>query len=182
MRATFKIEGLRELDAALGEMSKATARNVLRRVLIKAGQPIASAAAALAPVDTGELAGSIEVSSKIKNTVGNKEFSAVLASGGSTADARSALRDARRAAGGQGSFAEVHVGPVQAKSKKNAIKRIVQEFGSATQPPQPYMRPAWEAEKDHALEIIKRDLGAEIKRTAERAARRAAAKAAKAGL
>lgn len=47
----FKIEGLKELDEALKELPKATARNVLLRVLKKEAQPIADDAAAFAPDD-----------------------------------------------------------------------------------------------------------------------------------
>lgn len=51
---------------------------------------------------------------------------------------------------------------------------IQQEFGNATQPPQPYVRPAWEATKDQALEIVAARLGEEIDRTVARLAKRAA--------
>ncbi len=50
-RQTFKVEGLAELDAVLRELPKATARNVLLRTLKKEAQPIADAAAQLAPDD-----------------------------------------------------------------------------------------------------------------------------------
>ncbi len=175
---TIKIEGLKELDRALGELTKATARNVLKRVLVKAGEPIAQAARNLAPVDSGELRDSIQVSSRIKNTIGAAEFAAVLRAGGTRQEAGAALRAARRSSG-PGSFAEVHVGPAQAKTKADAIKRIVQEFGSINNPAQPYMRPAWAQEQNHALDIVKAELGGEIIKTAKRIAARAAAKAAK---
>src|SRR5690606_2714705 len=85
-----------------------------RRVLVQAGQPMAARMAALAPDDpaTGapDLKTSIIVSAKLKNEVGNPEYSAVLKGGGSKAEAVSAMRDARRAAGG-GTFASVYVGP-----------------------------------------------------------------------
>jgi HK97 gp10 family phage protein len=51
---------------------------------------------------------------------------------------------------------------------------IQQEFGNATQPPQPYVRPAWDATKDQALEIVAERLGEEIDRTVARLAKRAA--------
>lgn len=181
IKATVRIEGLRELDAALGQLTKATARNVLKRVLLKAGQPIADEAARLAPDDpkTGppDLHTSIVVGSKLKNTTGNAEFAETMRNFGTKAEAVQALRDARRAAGGAGTSAQVYVGPAST-TKRAAIKAIVQEFGSVKQAPQPYMRPAWEATKGTALEIIKRDLGGEIQKAAARAARRAAKKAA----
>ncbi len=86
-----------------------------------------------------------------------------------------ALRDARRGAGG--SFAEVSVGPVSG-DKKNAVKAIVQEFGSVKQAAHPYMRPAWEQQKGTALEIVKTEMSGEIDKAAQRARRRALKKAA----
>lgn len=50
-RQNFRIEGLKELDEALAELPKATARNVLLRTLKKVAQPIADTAAHLAPDD-----------------------------------------------------------------------------------------------------------------------------------
>lgn len=182
MKATYRVDGLRELDAALGQLSKATARNTLRRVLLRAGQPMADRASQLAPDDpsTGppDLHTSIKVSASLKNKVGSREYAGVLKAGGSKAEAVSALRDARRAAGGEGSFAEVYVGP-ESGTKKNAIKAIVQEFGSVKQAPQPYMRPAFKEKSGDVITIVKRDLGAEIDKAARRAAARAAKKAAK---
>lgn len=174
----IKIGGLRELDSALGELSKATARNTLRRVLKRAGQPIADRASELAPDDpatgTPDLHTSIIVSPKIKNEVGKAEFAAVMKSGGTRAEAVSAMRDARRAAGGEGSFAEMYIGP-DAKQ----FHAHLQEFGTVHHAPQPFMRPAFEEKKGEALDIIKRDLKAEIDKSVTRARARAAKKARK---
>lgn len=167
-----KIEGLKELDAALGQLPKAVARNVLKRALVRAGQPIADTARVMAPVDDGELRDSIVVSSRVKNTVGNAEFHQAMAAGLGIQAARAALRGARRAAKGQGSFAEILVGPTQAKTKADAIKRIVQEFGSIDQPGQPYMRPAWAKEQDVSLSIVKDALADEIMKSAKRIAKK----------
>lgn len=176
MKVTVKVDGLRELDAALGELSKASARSVLHRVLRRAAEPIAEKARQLAPDDpaTGapDLRTSIAVSSKLRNPVGKAEFAAVMRAGGSKAEARAALREARRA--GSTSFAEMHVGPSQGGGHG-----VLQEFGTVHHAAQPFMRPAWEAHKEQALDIIKRDLGDEIDKAAKRAAKRAAAKAAK---
>ncbi len=176
-KMTVSVDGLAELDANLGHLTKATARNVLRKVLTKAGQPIAETMRRLAPDDpkTGapDLKTSIAVSPKLKNKVGHKEYSDTLALGGTKAEAVQALRDARRAGGG--SFAEVYVGP-----GKGGAHGVLQEFGTVNHAPQPFARPAWEQHKGEALEIIKAELGGEIRRAAQRAARRAARKAAKA--
>lgn len=179
VRTVTKIEGLAELDAALAALPKAVARNTLKRVLVKNGQRVADTAKAFAPKEEGELAESIQVSARVKNTVGNAEFHAAMKAGLGQGAAISAMRDARRAAKGEGSFAEVHVGPAQAKNKADAVKRIVQEFGSHNQPGTPYMRPAWDQEQNAVLEGIKQDLGGEIMKSAARVAKNAARRAAK---
>ena len=66
MKVSFKIEGLSELKAAIEEeFSKATATNIQKRVLVKAGEPIVAAAERMAPRETGILAASIKVGSKL---------------------------------------------------------------------------------------------------------------------
>lgn len=177
-RNTMKVEGLRELDEALGELSKGVARGVLRRALTKAAKPMEEAAKQMAPHDTGFLRDSITTTHRIKNTVGNAEYAAVMRGGGSRAEAVSALRTARRAAAGEGSFAEVHVG-VANVSKRNSIKANVMEFGSYKDTPQPYMRPAFDATKMTVLGNIKGEMKTEIDKAAKRAARKAARLAAK---
>jgi len=64
-RQVFKIEGLSELDEALKELPKATARNVLKRVLTEQARPIKEAGEALAPRETGGLAGSYTIGTKL---------------------------------------------------------------------------------------------------------------------
>jgi HK97 gp10 family phage protein len=177
MKTTISVSGLRELDENLGQLSKATARNVLRRVLMKAGQPIADTASRLAPDDpaTGapDLHTSIIVSTKLKNEIGRAEYSQTLREGGSKAEAVAAMREARRDAGGEGSFAEVYVGP-----SADIFYAHLQELGTAHHGPQPFLRPAFEQEKGTALAIIKTELGGEIDKAVKRMQRRAAKKAA----
>jgi HK97 gp10 family phage protein len=169
---TFKVDGLKELEGALGELSKAAGRGALRRAGVKAARPLVEMASQLAPKDTGDLSDSIIAVSKMKNTVGNAEFHAVMKSGGSKAEAVSALRKARRDAGGSGSFVLVQIGPKRG-TKRQAIKAIVQEFGSVEQPPQPYMRPAFDATKHQIISEIRQSLSVEISKSAERARKRA---------
>src|SRR5262245_20653798 len=61
MKVTVKVEGLREIKDALNELPKATAKNVMLRVLKTWAEPIADAARQLAPVDKGDLKRSIRV-------------------------------------------------------------------------------------------------------------------------
>lgn len=165
-RGVFRIEGLKELDAALGLLKKAAGKRLLRKVLMKAAGPMADTAQRLAPVDTGILR---------KSTVAGTKLT------------RRQARLARKAMGSQrvrqadGSFrtagpatgVEVHVGP------SGGPRSIVSEFGSSDTPAQPFMRPAFDAHKNTSLASIGADLTVEIERAAARAARKAARQIAK---
>jgi HK97 gp10 family phage protein len=174
------VSGLKELDASLGELSKAAAKGVLTRVLMNAGEPIRDAAKRLAPKgETRQLSENIVVSTKAGTSgdAGKDAYSEIMKSGGTKAQAVSAMRDARRAQGAGDAFAAVYVGPAKS-GKRNSIKAIVQEFGSVKQAPQAYLRPAFNAAAGQALDIIRNLLGGEIAKAAARAAKRKAKKAA----
>lgn len=63
--------------------------------------------------------------------------------------------------------------PVEVFAGPNDPAAIQTEFGNEHQAPEPHLRPAWDANKDRALEIIATELGDEIDKAAQRAARRA---------
>lgn len=164
---TVSVSGLAELDKALGELPKATARNVLKRTLAKAAQPIVDDAKRYVPVRSGKLRDSIVASPRVKNKVGSAEYASAMRAGLGKEAARSALRGARRAAAGTGSFAELFVGP----STGTIPYAHIVEFGSVKDSPQPYMRPAWDGTRQQALDIIKAELGNEIIKAARRVGR-----------
>lgn len=169
----LRIEGMRDLDEALKQLPRATGRNVLDRALKRAAKPIQQKAKAIAPRDTGELRKSIIVESVKRGDAGGKAaFARARAAGASVSEARAALISA---SSGE-TKAEVRVGPRKAKSKAEGIKTIVQEFGSVNQPAQPYMRPAWDANRDAASEGIRKELWSEIEKAVARRAKRAAAR------
>lgn len=62
MKTKVKVEGLKELDAALGQFTAPKRRAIGRAALDAGGQITAKAARALAPVDEGNLRESIDVS------------------------------------------------------------------------------------------------------------------------
>lgn len=68
LKMTIKVEGLRELDAALGELPKATGKNVLRRGMRKALQPMADVAEGNAPEKTGKLKRGIKVGTTLSRS------------------------------------------------------------------------------------------------------------------
>jgi HK97 gp10 family phage protein len=158
------VEGLRDLEKALAELPKATGRNVLRRVLLKRAQPIADAANALAPRDTGRLARAGAVSTRLSRRQAGLQRKEIgggprMTDGGFRSDPKQDVT--------------VYAG------YPSSPKSIVQEFGSIDQSPQPFMRPAWDGEKRAALDGIGKDLWAEIDKAAKRLARKAARLAAK---
>lgn len=61
----IRVEGLKELNEALQEFSKATERNIVRRALLKAGEPIMHAAASRAPRLRGSLQASVTEGTKL---------------------------------------------------------------------------------------------------------------------
>lgn len=149
MKTTVQMEGLKELEQALAELPKATARNTLRRVLTQSGGRVKDAMEARAPRETGYTAESIEVSSTLNPT-----------------NRRDAKREGK-------DFAEVYVG-----SRRGSAAHL-QEFGTINQPAHPYLRPAWEATRHLTLFLVGKDLGEEIEKARARLARKAARLAAK---
>src|SRR3546814_16432384 len=80
-------------------------------------------------------------------------------------------RLARSQAGDKGALApvEMYVGPVQHPQP------ITQEFGTFKDAAQPFMRPAWDAQRVHALDIIGTALEIELDKAAKRYAKKVAA-------
>ena len=142
--ATFKLEGFAELDRALGQLPKATAKNVLRRTLKKAAKPIDDDASASAPFLTGGLQKSIITGTQL--TRSQRRFATLKTSN---------------------YYAEIHIGT-------SLSKGIFTEFGTFKDDAQPWFRPAWEAHKEQALNIIKVELGGEIEKAAKRYAKKLA--------
>lgn len=145
----MKVEGLRELDKALGELPKSTGKNVLRRTLKKAGEPLRADWASRAPKATGDLSESVAISTKL------------------------GPRQKRLQRKRHKSTVEVFVGAGKLPQAH------LQEWGSAHHAPQPHARPAWDANQMRTLEIVKSELSNEIEAARKRLARKAARVAAK---
>ena len=143
----FKLEGLHGHLDALDEMSTATRRNVVRRVLLKAGEPVADVASRLAPHERGVLSFSIAVSHRL------------------TRRHAAAMRE-------RASEVEVYVGPAGGQGALYYASH--QEFGTILNPASPYMRPAWESTKGAVLMLLTSGLRTEVAKAAARAARKAA--------
>lgn len=165
MARVVRIEGLKELQQALKQLPKATQGAVLRRALMHAAEPMRAAAEANAPVDVGVLAQSVDASPKLTRRQRSKAGkSAVRQADGSYRSARS-------------TGAELYIGPgAGARAKAPPPSGLMQEFGTRHHAAKPWLRPAWDAHRQGALDTIADELGVEI----EKAARRLAAKQARA--
>lgn len=168
-KEVMKLEGLKELDEALKELPKATGKNVLRRALTAAAEPIAAQAIQAVPVKTGRLKKSIGVS-RVKfssGDAGKRAFAAAMRAGASRAEAREAAISANEG-GSNITSALVLVGPGRLRAAG------MQEFGTVKNAPHPYLRPAWDSNRFNAAEIIKTELANEIQKAADRLARKQA--------
>lgn len=65
MAAKVKLTGFKELDRALAQLGKSTERSLLRRIAVKALEPVRDRAKELAPVDDGTLRDSIVIGSRL---------------------------------------------------------------------------------------------------------------------
>lgn len=151
-RGSVRIDGLKELDEALSQLPKATGKNVLRRTGVRALAPVIADAKKLVPVHLGDLRDSLRVTTKLSK--------------------RQQRANAKAVAEGKAS--------VQLYAGAAALPHAhLQEFGTQNHAPQPFMRPAWDANKERVLELIKSELGDEITKAAARLSRKAARLAAK---
>lgn len=147
MSVPFKLEGIEQTVANLGELSRATQRNAVRRTLLLAGEPTADLAARLAPKERGILSFSMAVAKNL------------------TRRHKSEQRN-------RASEVEVYVGP--AGGLGALFYASAQEFGTVTTPAHPYLRPAWAATQGIVLAKITEGLKEQVDRAAQRAARKAA--------
>lgn len=140
-----KVEGLAGVEQALSEVGKKTTqKNILVRTLKKAAKPIDDQASSLAPVDTGKLQISVITGTQLTRRQRGTAYKA-----------------------GKLGVAEVHVGTAMSRG-------LFQEFGTYKMPASPFMRPAWDANKDRARDIIATEIWVEIRKAGERAARKTA--------
>lgn len=147
---TVKVEGLSELENALVELPKATARNTLNRVLKRRAEPVRESWQSKVPRLTGQLERSIIVGPSSRLTSRQK-------------------RDAKQ----EGKFfSEIHIGTSDPAGQQT-------EFGNSHQAAEPAGRPAWDATQNAVLEGIGTDIGDEIEKSAARLSRKVARLASK---
>lgn len=141
MKTTVKVEGLKELDEALSQFTPTKRRAIGRVALDNAGEITAKAARALAPVDSGGLRESIDVSGTLSR--------------------------AQKAEHSKQAEQERFIGP------DSRPQGHLREFGSDGNPPEPFMRPAWDQTKEQVLDRIGDELWVGIEKAVASAARKA---------
>ena len=170
VKIEVSIEGLKELEEALKELPKATGKNVLRRAMTNAANPIAEAARGMAPVKTGKLKESIAVS-RVRfssGSAGKRAFAEAMARGASRSEAAGAAKAAN-----VGADSDVTTSAVVVVGPGRHPQAIFQEFGTVHNSPRAFMRPAWDTNKMNALETIKVELANEIEKARARLAKKA---------
>ena len=144
---SIKLEGFKELDAALAELSKAAGKSVLRRSLKKAAEPMAVLASSLAPRGpTGNLSASVNYGTKLTKRQAGLH--------------RKMFRDDKASVEG-------FVGA-------NDPAAVPQEFGTVDHGPQPFMRPAWDQDAMPLLDRLGQELAVEVEKSVKRARAKAA--------
>lgn len=156
-RPKIKLTGARELERALRELPKRTGKAALRRALKKTAQPIEVTAEQYATRAKPELAArGISISTRLS-------------------------RRQKRGRQTDRNTVQMYVG---AHSARYGLAHLF-EFGTAQRHhksgkstgrmrPQPFMRPAWDANKGRLLDTLGRELWTEVDKAAKRLAKRRA--------
>ncbi|TNJ39251.1 hypothetical protein [Phaeobacter sp. B1627] len=155
MAVKMRIEGAGDIERALAELARGTAKGVMRRAMKKSLKPVADLAGGVSPF-------TIAVTSKL------------------TARQRKEARGDRGR-----SKVVLYVGPVQPDGADaphahlyefGTGVRVQASTGRSTgaMPARPFLRPAWDAGQAVMLATLRREVWAEIEKSVERARRKAA--------
>lgn len=182
-RSSARVVGLKELEAAFGEISAAAMKGVLKRAVAKAAKPIAQAMSDFAPIDDGTLSESMKIEGDVQGGMaGKRAYADVMGAGGTREQAQAALRAANKANPRQYQVS-VDIGP-----GKEAGHAHLVEFGTGPRyhksgkfvgimPPDPFVRPAWDTEGGTVAQgRIREELAKELDKAIARAKARAAKK------
>lgn len=154
---SFSVEGFKELDDALENLTKGAGKAALRKGARAALEPMAEIARSLAPDDP---------------ETGGRDLKASITVGTVLSKRQRGLH--RKMFRNDKASVEMFMG-----AGTNPAAHT-QEFGTIRHGPQPFMRPAWDQDKNAMLERLKADLWASISAAVKRANRKAARAAAKA--
>lgn len=158
----IKVEGLRQLDKALGELrTKAMAKGVVERALLEAAAPMHKRAQDMAPGRKDE-SKVIYFGRGQGRKIRQPGTTRALVQIGKTLTKRQASQ--ARKAGKH--FAEIYVGTRDAKAH-------FEEYGSRFQAGSPFMRPAYDMEAEPTIRRFVGTMTTELDKVAKREAARA---------
>lgn len=163
MKVKIKVEGLRQLDAALGDLkNKTVAKGVVRRALLESAEPMRARAEAAAPVreDTDRVVTFGPKGNKKVRRVGTMRALVQMGTRLTKRQAGQARRETKF-------FSAIYVGT------RDRIARL-REFGTVGQSAEPFMRPAFDGEGEATIGRFMAALLREIQAAAARQARKAA--------
>lgn len=169
IKTSVKMSGFKELEAALAQLPKATAKNTLNRALMKAAIPMRDAAVGFAPIKTGKLRDGIIISKKTKNGSIRGEIAGLIKQGHDRVAAVSKAKANRAARGMENNFAQIYLGVAS-----NIRQAIPQEFGTEDTVAHPFMRPAFDGKKEETVNILRGETWTEINKSANRLAKKKA--------
>lgn len=166
-----KVAGLKELEKALGQLPKATGKNVLRRVALKAMEPVAQDMRAHAP--EGMEDDDIIVTTRRPKGGGREPRK-------STVEVFAGPKTSKK-----GHLTEFGTAPhtIHAKKTNKGGRMVFYADGRIVStpvvhhpgtPPRPFARPAWDENAPTLPHNVGADLFAEIKKAADRQARKQA--------
>ena len=182
---TFRLEGVEELEAALAEVaSRSTQVAITRRALKKAAEPMRAKASQYAPIgETGVLSDSIKISTRATGEVGRAAYALAMRETGDRDAAVAAMRTARRGFKAANPPAILYLGPTRAAwyahfvefgTKAHINKGMYAGSRHPGTAPDPFMRPAFDAEAQGTIDRLSALVWDEINRHAARMAKRAA--------
>ncbi len=135
---TMQVQGLRELEQKLHSLGPQLAKNALRSSVNAAAQVVKKEAQTRVPVDTGRLKRALYVKHIREESNATQQTFYV------------SVREGKR---------------YQQKDMDAFYWRFV-EFGTVNKPPRPFLRPAFEAARERAIERIRDKLAERIERIA----------------
>jgi len=161
---SFQLSGVKELTKLLDQLpTVAMRKTVIRNALKKAGQPIAEAAKANAPVVTGKLRDSIKVSTSLiaSQRKGRQNRSVVTVYVGSSSPLAHLVEF--------GTVERILKEPRQVFF--NGRWAVIRTTGYT--PPNPFLRTAWDSTKRVALKVFAEEMEQQIYKAARRLRKRA---------
>lgn len=140
MKPSVKIEGFDKIRHTLAKLARLTNRDAVEDSLLQGAEVIAAEARNLVPVRSGNLRSSIAVVTNSRN---------VNFSGGSLSN---------------GTY-QVYIGPLQGKGQPHdGFYGHMIEFGTVKMAAQPFIRPAFDAQADRAINVTIKHISDEFDR------------------